>query len=86
MNDLKVFRPNPSQLKKWLRQNKVEDFIDCSEGVLLDNLVVQCKRGIAALYEHYVNSNQSDYLVEYQHGDGAAVLSNWDKRRPPELA
>ena len=60
-----TFYLNPCELEKWMYQNKADYTGDYFEGCLLDNFIVSTKNGIAAIYEHYVNSNQSDYLVKF---------------------
>jgi hypothetical protein len=56
------FYLNPRTLEKWQHQNGAycDDMI---EGNLLDNMLLDCKNGYAALYEHYVNCWTSNYLV-----------------------
>lgn len=67
----------PGFLDTWLHQNKAECTGDYYEGVLLDNFVVRTKNGIAAIYEHYVNPNKSDYLVKFERGEGTAVYDEF---------
>lgn len=59
------FYIEPQNLEKWLHQNNAEYTGDYFVGVLLDNFTVSLKNGYAAIYEHYVNPNQSNYLVEF---------------------
>ena len=66
-------------LEKWLHQNKAEFIGDFVEGVLLDNFVVATTRGIAAVYETYLNSNSSYYRIEFEPYPGQAVMRNWYK-------
>ena len=47
-------------LAKWIKQN-AGTIVDCIEGCLLDNLMVDCKRGTAYIFEEYVNANSSRY-------------------------
>lgn len=51
-------------LDKWQAQNNAE-CIDYAAGCLLDNLVMSCKRGIAFLFEEYVNEWTSCYHVYF---------------------
>ena len=81
---VKKFYLNPKYYDMWAHQNRVIHTGDCIEGVLLDNFVVFTKHGIAAIYEHYVNSNQSDYEVhfirEHKHSNPGwtkPVLEEW---------
>ena len=60
----KFDRYNNDALSKWLEQNKAE-LIDAYDGCLLDNVLYQCKNGVAAFYEQYVNPNESEYIVEF---------------------
>ena len=52
-------------LRKWIHQNNAEYTGDFYEGCLLDNFIVQCKNGVATLYEHYCNEWSSCYEVHY---------------------
>jgi hypothetical protein len=71
------FRIGPKSLGKWMHQNKAK-YTDCyEEGSLLDNFVVVCKNGYAAVYEHYLNDWSSDYRVEFQRGDAQDVFARW---------
>ena len=74
---IKTFILNPRNLEKWLYQNKAENTGDFVEGCLLDNWVVMTKRGFAAIYEKYVNPNQSEYLIEWETGPAQNVFSRW---------
>ena len=49
---------------KWAAQNDAE-CIDFAEGCLLDNLVMNCKRGTAFLFEEYQNEWTSRYHVYF---------------------
>ena len=73
-----------TELDKWLHQNKAQRTGAYVEGVLVDSFVAETKRGIAAIYEHYLNANSSDYYIEFAdykngvlNGDVARVLSAW---------
>ena len=81
---IKEFYLNPCHYNKWAHQNQVEYTGHCVEGVLLDNFVVITKHGMAAIYEHYVNPNKSNYRIEFQRegkleegGDYIALWHNW---------
>lgn len=63
---IKTFFMSPINFPKWFHQNKAEYTGDYEEGCLLDNFIVETKRGYAVFYEHYLNANSSDYLVEFQ--------------------
>ena len=52
-------------INKWLHQNQAEYTGDFFEGCLLDNFIVSCKNGIAALYEQYSNCWSSCYEVHF---------------------
>ena len=58
-------------LEKWMHQNRAEYTGAFVEGTLLDNFVIACKRGFAAVYE------SSDYRVEYETGAAQKVWSRW---------
>ena len=64
-------------MNTWLHQNKAET-ADFREGCLLDNFIVWTKRGVAAIYEHCLNSWSSDYLVEFEPGDAPNVWERWE--------
>lgn len=69
------------QLDKWVHQNRGE-YIECVEGCLLDNYVIDCKRGIAFVFEEYLNSWSSTYHVYWvKRGEYLTMseLSLWDK-------
>ena len=58
------FYLNAGALDKWVYQNKGE-YAACVEGVLQDSVVVTAKRGLAMVYEHYVNEWTSNFYVEF---------------------
>lgn len=69
-------------LQKWLHQNGADDgCLEFVEGCLLDNMIVQTKRGYAAIYESYQNSNSSVYRIEFQPGDAPDVWDRWENFR-----
>lgn len=71
------FYLNPAALDKWMHQNAADYTGDYYEGVLLDNFLLSCKNGVAAVYEHYLNPNASNYLVEFERGRGDAVYDSF---------
>ena len=52
-------------LVKWMHQNNAEYTGEFFDGCLLDNFIVTCKNGVAALYEHYCNEWSSCYEVHF---------------------
>lgn len=72
-----TLRISPKELEKWMHQNRAEHTGSFVEGSLLDNFVLICKRGFAAVYEHYLNSWSSEYLVEFQAGAAQDVWRRW---------
>lgn len=52
-------------LEKWMHQNGAEHTGDFFDGCLMDNFIVGCKNGVAALYEHYINEWSSCYEVHF---------------------
>lgn len=60
---MKAFELN-MDINKWMHQNKAE-CLEFFEGCLLDNYFLYCKRGNAFVYEHFLNSNSSNYRVFY---------------------
>ncbi len=69
----------PRDLPKWIRQNRAEYTGDFAEGCLLDNFVLSCRRGFAAVYEHYLNCWSSDYLIEFEPGPAPGVWHGWNE-------
>ena len=67
----------PKKLEKWMHQNGASYTGTMVEGCLLDNFVLICKRGYAAVYEHYLNCWNSDYLVEFEPGAAQEVWRQW---------
>ena len=53
-----------STFEKWIHQNSAE-LIDCFEGLLLDNYLFECKRGMCFVFEKYVNTNQSNHVFHF---------------------
>ena len=62
---------NEAKIGYWM----FKEFLDFCQ----DNLVLACKRGFAAVYEHYLNCWSSDYLIEFQPGAAQGVWKNWYK-------
>ena len=71
-----IIRSNKN-MNIWLHQNKAET-VDFREGCLTDNFIVSTKRGYAAIFEHYLNSWSSGYLVEFEPGDAPNVWNRWE--------
>ncbi len=63
-----------NNLEMWLHQNCAE-IADERDGVLLDHYLVYTKNGIAAIHEHYLNSNSSDYRVVFARKNSGAYQS-----------
>lgn len=57
---------------RWFHQNGARYTGAFFEGVLLDNFILECRRGYAACYEHPLNASSSVYQVEF------APFANWD--------
>ena len=72
-----IMRCDPKFLETWLKQNEAECTGDFVEGVLLDSFMVWTKRGVAAVYEHFLNAWSSDYMIDFEPGDGKKVWENW---------
>ena len=49
----------------WMTQNRAAYTGDYFPGVLLDNFVLECKHGFAAVYEHLVSEWSSCYRVVF---------------------
>ena len=69
-------------LDKWTAQNRAE-CIDFVEGCLLDNLVYECKRGTAFIFEEYVSAWTSAYMVYFipykEQENNAEYDALWDR-------
>jgi hypothetical protein len=55
-------------------QNKAICTGDFIQGCLLDNFLVQCEHGIAAVYEHFLNEWSSCYLVRFGKTDNDKLM------------
>ena len=51
-------------ISKLIKQNEGE-VIDCIEGCLLDDFLVECKRGLMAVLETFETTNSSKYTVYF---------------------
>lgn len=71
------FYLDSKKLEKWMHQNGAAYTGTMVEGRLLDNFVLVCKRGFAALYEHPLNCWSSNYLVEFAPGAAQEVWRRW---------
>ena len=69
-------------LAKWETQNNAE-CIDFAEGCLLDNMVYECKRGTAFIFEEYQNewtSRYHVYFIPYKEQEtNADYNALWDR-------
>ena len=76
-----VFKMGSCEYCKWIHQNKGEP-ADHVEGALLDSVLVDCRRGRAALFETYQNTNSSVftvYFAPYTDYDALDTLDDmWD--------
>lgn len=72
-----TIRIGSQDLGKWMKQNEAEYTGAFVPGCLLDNFVLACKRGFAAVYEHYVNCWTSDYMIEFETGTAQTVWDRW---------
>lgn len=75
--NLTTFRIRPDDLDKWMHQNKAKYTGAFVEGCLLDNFVLVCKRGFAAVYECHLNEWSSTYQVEFEAGTAQEVWRRW---------
>ena len=70
-----IFKMSPDNYEKWIYQNNA-DVSDFVEGTLLDSVLVDCKRGRAALFETAVNCWTSTFTVYYAaYTDPAGVAA-----------
>lgn len=63
--------------EKWKTQNH-GIVIDYREGCLQDYELVDCKGGVAVVFEHAVNTNKSNLKITFYRNPLIAYLS-WDK-------
>ena len=78
MTTIKIHKA--SLLDMWIKQNEA-DIIDSREGCMLDNLLAECRRGVAIIYEAFVNSWESEYKVKfakYNTPEADGLYSEWD--------
>ena len=65
---------------KWMHQNDAQFTGAFFDGVLLDNYVLDCKRGYVAVYEQYVTPNSSEHVFKFApYKDRAAVDALWSE-------
>ena len=81
---MREFYLRPSQYNKWEYQQR-ENKKECCwceymcDGVLVDNFIIYCKKGLALLQEHYLNPWQSDYYVMFaRYDDKESTDIIWD--------
>ena len=74
-----TFRIGSTELEQWVCENKAEYTGDIIVGCLLDNFMLECEGGFAAVYEHYLNEWTSDYLIEFEAGNAETVWKRWDE-------
>lgn len=86
MKRIKTFLVGSTDIEKWMHQNKAVYTGSYYEGCLLDNFLVMTKRGTAAIYEHYLNSNSSCYRVEFSPGVNDEIISRFIENEENALA
>ena len=75
--NITTFNICPHDLEIWLHQNDAQP-LDAIEGVLQDSVLYECRTGIAAVFEHYLNANSSDFQVIFARYDTAGVRLVFD--------
>lgn len=79
-NKITHFCISPKNLDKWVYQNKAK-YEEVFEGCLLNNYLITCKRGYAAVYEKVVNEWSSTFIVFFQpYKNGYEVCSEFYKK------
>lgn len=79
---IKEYRFESMTIDKWIHQNSaiVEDFLD---GCLLDNMLLQTRRGVAFVKETFINtwcSTYTLYFAAYKDLDAVdAVYNMWSE-------
>ena len=59
-----VFKLGSCEYSKWIHQNNAK-VLDLVEGCLIDSVLVDCKRGCAAMFETALNEWSSAFLVYF---------------------
>lgn len=70
---VKEYRFGAMTIDKWVHQNSaiIEDFL---EGCLLDNMLLQTRRGVAFVRETFINTWSSTYTLYFAaYTDAGAV-------------
>lgn len=62
----------------WCHQNQAE-CADGRDGCLQDNFLMYCKRGIAIVYERYLNPWSSGHHVKFAKYDTPDELKLWNE-------
>lgn len=73
---MKKYNLNPAYLNKWIKQNG-GSIIDMLDGSLLDDYLIECKRGAAVIREHYINPNLSGYTVIFSR-NCSEIYNLWE--------
>ena len=77
--EIKTFTVNPSEIDMFLYQNSAIAS-DARDGVLLDNFICECKRGVMFVKETYVNCWSSTYTVYFARPKYSRSIYNlWDE-------
>lgn len=76
---MRIYEYRGKDIDKLIKQNDGE-VIDCIEGCLLDDMLVECKRGLMAILETYINPNMSGYRI-YFSNDRDEVWKLWEDRQ-----
>lgn len=74
------FYINADKMNMWEHQNCAE-VLDFRDGCLLDHFLVYTKNGVAAVHEHYLNPNASNYRVDFARRGSdffAQVEEHWE--------
>ena len=73
---MKKYKVNNLNIEKFLHQNKGE-IISCIDGTLIDNYLIENKRGYIILMETYVNCWTSNYSLLFST-DVKAIDKIWN--------
>lgn len=76
-NGITTFYIGSTELEWWMQQHGAEYTGDIIEGCLLDNFVLECEGGFAAVYERYLTEWTSDYVIEFEAGCAETVWRQW---------
>lgn len=79
-NPVQTFRTNTAGLNKFIQEHNAEYTGDFVDGTLLDNFMLGCDNGYAAVFEIALTCWTSCYEIQYQEGKATDVWNEWYHR------